>query len=62
MTDLVGQLAAETTDWMAQRPMGEREDVADQLWAFSLATFVDGVAITPLGYDDTEQFDPEVVA
>lgn len=53
---LVYQLVDETMRWMAQAPMGAREDVADEVWAFALATFVDGVPITPRGFDESERF------
>jgi len=47
---LVSEIAGETLDWMGEDP-GNRDDVADEMWAIALATVVDGVAITPLGYD-----------
>lgn len=55
---LVYELASETMDWMAAAPMGKREDVSDKVWAYSLATFVDGVPVTPQGYDESHQFRP----
>lgn len=53
-TSIVSQLASETLDWMAEDP--SREDVADEVWAFALATHVGEIAITPMGYDVTDQF------
>lgn len=53
----LGLLADETVDWMLERPRGEREDISDEVWAFALATFVDGTAITPQGYDETHKFE-----
>jgi len=50
----LSMLAGETLDWMADAPRGERDDVADEVFAFALASFVDGVAVTPRGYDVTE--------
>jgi len=44
---LVDILVNETLDWMARAPIGAREDVTDEVWAFALATYVDGVPITP---------------
>lgn len=58
---LVGQLASETLLWMADEPR-QREDVADEVWAFALSTFVDGVPITPLGYDDSGAFSSPPIA
>lgn len=54
---LVSELASETLDWMADAPAGERDDVANEAWAFALATFVDGVAVTPLGYREDRLID-----
>ena len=54
---LVTELARETLDWMAIDC--SREDVADEVWAFALASYVDGTAITPLGYDVTDTFTSE---
>lgn len=54
---LVYQLGSEVNAWMCGAPEGEREDLSDEVWAFALATYVDGVAITPLGYDVSDQLD-----
>jgi hypothetical protein len=51
----VYELADETLDWMAEAPMGQREDVADEVWGFALATFVDGVPISPRGFDESDR-------
>lgn len=54
----VAGLASETGYWLADDEH-QREDVTDKVWSFALATFVDGVAITPQGYDDSHLFDVE---
>ena len=51
---LVYELADETMNWVAEAPMGQREDVRREVWAFALATFVDGTPITPRGFDESE--------
>lgn len=51
---LVGQIAGETVDWLAEDR--SRDDVADEVWAFALATVVDGRPITPRGYDESRRF------
>ena len=56
----VTDLARETIDWMADDPT--REDVADEVWAFTLATYVDGRAVTPFGYDVTETLTSDTCA
>lgn len=53
---LVNELASETLDWMAEDEPN-RPDVSDKVWAYCLATFVDGVAISPMGYDETWVFE-----
>ena len=50
-------LAGVTLDWQAEDH--SREDCFDDVLAFALATFVDGRAITPRGYDETAKFRPE---
>lgn len=59
---LLNDLADETLVWTAGAPEGHREDVADEVWAYALATFVDGTPVTPRGYDVSETFDSEVTA
>lgn len=54
--NILWDLSSETIDWMAEDPT--REDVADEVWAVSLATFVDGTPITPNGYDVSDKFGP----
>jgi hypothetical protein len=53
---LVGQLASATIDWMAGDP--SKPDPGDEVFAFALATYVDGVPITPKGFDVSEKFGP----
>ena len=57
---LVTDLAGETLDWMAVDC--SREDVADEVWAFALATYVDGTAVTPMGYDVTDTLTSDTCA
>ncbi|MFC7077776.1 hypothetical protein [Haloarcula halophila] len=52
-------LAGEVTDWMAKAPRGEREDISGEVWAYALATFVDGTPLTPRGYVESEHFSPD---
>lgn len=54
----VTAIASATIDWMADDH--SREDNADEVWAFALATVVDGVAITPMGFDVSDQLTDEV--
>lgn len=51
---LTGRLADLVLDWLAEDH--SREDCYDEVVSYALATFVDGTAITPRGYDDTEMF------
>lgn len=51
---LVADLATETLDWMATDQ--SKPDVADEVWAFALATHVEGVPVTPRGFDVSETF------
>jgi hypothetical protein len=53
--NLVSELACETSVWMGNAPRGARPDVCGEVWAFALATFVDGVPITPKGYDESDE-------
>lgn len=55
--DIVFELTDETHNWIIAGGQPWREDVSREVLAFSLATFVDGVAISPLGFDETEQLD-----
>lgn len=57
---LVTELAGETLDWMAVD--SSREDVADEVWAYALATYVDGTAVTPRGYDVTDTLTSDTCA
>ncbi|WP_337652662.1 hypothetical protein [Halomontanus rarus] len=50
----ISRLADEVTEWMIEDP--SREDICDEVWAFALATFVDGTAITPRGFDETGRY------
>lgn len=50
----VSELAAETEAWYAVRPE-ERRDAFRDVLAFSLATYVEGRAVTPRGYDETDR-------
>lgn len=59
---LVYELAEETIDWMADDPQS-REDVADEVWYFALATFIGGgrnrpTVITPRGVNVGEMYGP----
>lgn len=53
-------LTDEAVRWMAEDEHARR-DPAGELWAFGLATFIDGVPITPRGYDVSEEFDAGLV-
>ena len=55
MSQFITALAHETLDWIAVDEPA-RPDVTDEVWAYSLATVVDGRAITPNGYDETPLF------
>jgi len=53
-TSLVDELASETIDWMADDR--SKPDAAGDLWAFTLATYIDGTPITPRGFDVSAKF------
>jgi len=50
-------LGPEVNYWMCRVPRGQRQDVSSEVWAFTLATYVDGVPITPRGYDVSDELD-----
>lgn len=56
-SSFVNYLGSEVNYWMAGAPRGQREDVSSEVWAFALATYVDGIPITPRGYDVSDELE-----
>lgn len=52
-------LASETIDFLADNPTAV--DPFDEVLAFTFATFVDGIPVTPRGYDESEIFSEAVL-
>jgi hypothetical protein len=55
-TSLADELASETIDWMADDR--SKPDVTGEVWAFTLATYVDGTPIATRGFDVSDAFGP----